>query len=193
MLRRAEAHRARLVEADVHLYAGRLEIRHLKTVGPLPVLWDRWYLAPRGTPRLELRELLAAVTPGTELMLDLKGIDPRLPGRLAAELAGHPGPVTVCSRNWRFLRRLRGARIVHSVGSRRQLRSLRRRFGDRRLQGISIHRRLLDAATVADLRRRADMVLAWPVATAEEARRLASWGVDGVISERYETLAGELA
>jgi glycerophosphoryl diester phosphodiesterase len=193
MLRRAEAQRARLVEADVHLFAGRLEVRHLKTIGPLPVLWDRWYLAPRDTPRLELRELLAAVTPETELMLDLKGIDPRLPGRLAAELARHPGPVTVCSRNWRFLRRLRGPRIVHSVGSRRQLRALRRRFAGRRLEGVSIHRRLLDAATVADLRRRADMVLAWPVATAEEARRLAGWGVDGMISERYEALAGELA
>ncbi len=193
MLRRAETHRARLVEADVHLYAGRLEVRHLKTIGPLPVLWDRWYLAPRGTPRLELRDLLAAVGPGTELMLDLKGIDPRLPGRLAAELAGHRGPVTVCSRNWRFLRRLRGPRIVHSIGSRRQLRALRRRFAGRRLEGVSIHRRLLDVATVADLRRRADMVLAWPVATAEEARRLAIWGVDGVITERFEALAAELA
>lgn len=193
MLRRAEAQRARLVEADVHLYAGRLEVRHLKTIGPLPILWDRWYLAPRDTPRLELRDLLAAVAPETELMLDLKGIDPRLPRRLAAELDGHPGQVTVCSRNWRFLRRLRGARIVHSVGSRHQLRALRRRFGGRRLQGVSIHRDLLDAATVADLRRRAELVLTWPVATAEEARRLASWGVDGVISERFEALAGQLA
>jgi glycerophosphoryl diester phosphodiesterase len=193
MLRHAEAQRARLVEADVHLYAGRLEVRHLKTLGPLPVLWDRWYLAPRGTPRLELRELLAAVAPETELMLDLKGIDPRLPGRLAKELADHPGPVTVCSRNWRFLRRLRGPRIVHSVGNRRQLRALRRRFRHQRLEGISIHRRLLDAATIADLRRRAEMVLVWPVATAEEARMLASWGVDGLISERIEALSAELA
>lgn len=193
MLRRAEAQRARLVEADVHLYAGRLEVRHLKTLGPLPLLWDRWYLAPRHTRRMELRELLAAVGADTELMLDLKGVDPRLPGRLAGELADHPGPVTVCSRNWRFLRRLRGPRVVHSVGSRRQLRALRRRFAGRRLQGVSIDQRLLDAPTVADLRRRADMVLAWPVPTADDARRLASWGVDGLISERFEALAGELA
>jgi glycerophosphoryl diester phosphodiesterase len=193
MLRRAEAKRARLVEADVHLYAGRLEVRHLKTIGPLPVLWDCWYLAPRDTPRLELHELLAAVAPQTELMLDLKGIDPRLPGRLAKALADHPGPVTVCSRNWRFLRRMGNARVVYSVGSRRQLRRLRRRFEGRRLEGVSIHRRLLDAATVADLRRRAELVLTWPVATAEEARRLASWGVDGVICERFEALAGALA
>jgi glycerophosphoryl diester phosphodiesterase len=189
MLRRAEAHRARLVEADVHLFAGRLEVRHLKTIGPLPVLWDRWYLAPRDTPRLELREVLAAAAPETELMLDLKGVDPRLPRRLVRELEGHPGRVTVCSRNWRFLRGLQGPRIVHSIGSRRQLRALRRRFRDRRLEGISIHRRLLDAATVADLRQRAAMVLTWPVASVEEARRLASWGVDGAITDRFEALA----
>jgi glycerophosphoryl diester phosphodiesterase len=192
MLRRAEGLRARLVEADVHLFAGRLEVRHFKTLGPLPMLWDRWYLAPRGTPRMELAALLAAVAPGTELMLDLKGLDPRLPRRVAAELARHGGQVTVCSRNWRFLRRLAGVRVVHSVGSRRQLRVLRRRFAGRRLAGVSIHRKLLDPGTVADLRRRAELIITWPVATAEEARRLAGWGVDGVITEHFEALAGEL-
>ena len=80
-------------------------------------------------------------------------------------------------------------RVVHSVGSRRQLRALRRRFARRRLAGVSIHRRLLDPATVADLRARAEMILSWPVATLEEARRLGAWGVDGVITERFEALA----
>jgi len=187
-LRRAEAAGAGLIEADVHLYAGRLEVRHLKTVGPLPILWDRWYVRRPGRPRLELAALLAAAAPDTALMLDLKGVDPRLPRRVAAELARvRPGvPVTVCARRWRLLEPLdgmAGVRIVHSVGSRRQLRALRRRFRGRRLGGVSIHRRLLDAATVADLRRRADLVLTWPVTTAEDARRLGAWGVDGVIRE----------
>jgi glycerophosphoryl diester phosphodiesterase len=189
-LRRAEAVGAWLVEADVHLHRGRLEVRHLKTAGPL--LWDRWYLAPPDTPRLELATLLAAA--GAPLMLDLKGRDPLLPHRLAAELERVPPrvPVTVCSRSWRLLGPLRerpGVRIVHSVGSRRQLRALRRRFAGRRLGGVSIHRRLLDAATVVDLRTRAELLLTWPVADIEDARRLAGWGVDGVITERYEALA----
>ena len=190
LLRRAEAAGAWLVEADVHLHRGRLEVRHLKTAGPL--LWDRWYLAPPGTPRMELAALLAAA--GAPLMLDLKGRDPRLPLRVAAELERVPPrvPVTVCSRSWRLLEPLRalpGVRVVHSVGSRRQLRALRRRFAGRRLGGISIHRRLLDAATVADLRSRAELLLTWPVASAEDARRLARWGVDAVITERFEALA----
>ena len=98
--------------------------------------------------------------PATELMLDLKGRDARLARRVAGALAGpRPPRITVCSRNWALLgrsARLAGVRLVHSVGSRRQLRALRRRFAGRRLAGISIHRDLLDAGTVADLRARAD-------------------------------------
>ena len=76
ILRRAEALAPRLVEADLHLRRGRVEVRHLKTLGPLPLLWDRWRLAPGWRPRLELPALLEAAAPGTELMLDLKGHDP---------------------------------------------------------------------------------------------------------------------
>ena len=54
---------------------------------------------------------------------------------------------------------------------------------------MSIHRRLLDAGTAADLRQRAAILMSWPVATLEEARLLGSWGVDGMISERFEALA----
>ena len=179
-----------LIEADVHLFRGRLEVRHLKTLGPLPVLWDRWYLASPRTPRLELAELLHAAGPDTPLMLDLKGRDPRLPGRVLAALDGRQ--VTVCSRSWRLLAPFADqghVRVVHSVGSRRQLRALRRRFAGRRLGGISIHQRLLDAPTVAELRERAELIVSWPVSTPDEARRLWSWGVHGVITEHFEALA----
>ena len=59
-LRDAEQLGVALVEADVRLWRGRLEVRHLKTVGPLPILWDTWRLANPFAPRLELRDLLAA-------------------------------------------------------------------------------------------------------------------------------------
>jgi glycerophosphoryl diester phosphodiesterase len=201
ILRRAEALGPRLVEADLHLRRGRVEVRHLKTLGPLPLLWDRWYLAPGWRPRLELATLLAAAAPSTELMLDLKGRDVRLARRVAEELVrARRRRVTVCARNWALLEPLRhapGVRLVHSVGSRRQLRALRRRFAGRRLGGISIHRDLLDAATVADLRRRAELVITWPVSTPDQAHALGDWGVDGVIAERFDALlpapAGPLA
>ena len=40
-----------VVECDVHAHRGRLEVRHLKTAGPLPFLWDRWELASARAPR----------------------------------------------------------------------------------------------------------------------------------------------
>jgi glycerophosphoryl diester phosphodiesterase len=131
-------------------------------------------------------------------MLDLKGRDRRLPALVAAALGEHaPGvPVTVCARHWPFLELVSetpGVRPVHSVGARRQLEALRRRFDGRRLHGVSIHRKLLDARTVQDLRRRADVVMTWPVQSREQVRELVGWGVHGLITEIPELVATELS
>ena len=72
-LRATELLGADLVEADVRLYRGRLEVRHLRAVGPLPIQWDRWQLAPSWRRRLRLAELIDATAPETGLVLDLKG------------------------------------------------------------------------------------------------------------------------
>jgi glycerophosphoryl diester phosphodiesterase len=197
-LKRAEALELPLIEADLHLYRGRIEVRHLKTLGPIPLLWDKWTLAPPWRPRLLLDQLLAAPGPDTELMLDLKGHDVRLPRQLgeALQRTARRGRVTVCSRNWRLLESLRdtpSVRLVHSVGSRRQLRALHRLFSGSRLAGISIHRDLLDPAQVHELRRRAGVVMSWPVETVDEARRLSDWGVDGLISQNFEVISGAVA
>ena len=50
-------------EADVHLFRGRLEVRHAKTLGPLPILWEKWYLLDRDAPRPLLGDLLPLVPP----------------------------------------------------------------------------------------------------------------------------------
>ena len=44
----------RVIEADVHLFRGRIEARGLKTLGPVPVLQDGWKLASPFGPRLAL-------------------------------------------------------------------------------------------------------------------------------------------
>ncbi|HWK28950.1 MAG TPA: hypothetical protein VNS09_20480 [Solirubrobacter sp.] len=188
-LRRAG--RARFVEADVHLRRGRLEVRHLKALGPF--LWDRWYLAPRHTPRLLLAELLAEAGGDVRLMLDLKGVRRRVARAVRAELSGHRASVVVCSRSWRLLDAFAEEQRIYSVGSRRQLRALRRRFAGRRLAGVSIHRRLLDERTVRDLQERASLIVSWPVETAEEALALGRWGVDGVTTTRFAALAEAIA
>ena len=140
---------ADVIEADVHLFRGRLEVRHAKTIGPLPVLWERWYLLPRATPRLLLGELLSAVPPDVDLMLDLKGPDPRLPEAVMRAVPGWQADgrrLVVCSRVWRTVDRLRGrpgVTTLHSAGSRRQIRALLRRYGPGTLEGVSVDCRLL--------------------------------------------------
>jgi hypothetical protein len=198
-LRHAAALHLPLAEADVHLHRGSLEVRHLKTAGPLPVLWDKWELASPRTPRLQLAALLAAAGGGgPELMLDLKGHAREIPGRLLDALArgGFGRRVTVCSQDWDLLEPLRGApdvRVIHSVGSTRALRALHGRFAAERLTGVSIHRRLLDPTCAAGLAARADLLLSWPVETVAEGRRLASLGVHGLISQSFEALSAALA
>jgi glycerophosphoryl diester phosphodiesterase len=191
LLRRAEARGVGLVEADVRLWRGRLEVRHLKSAGPLPLLWDTWTVAPPWTPRLALDDLLDAAEPQTELMLDLKGSDMRLAHMVATALAARPRErISACSRTWPLLEPLRavpGVRLVHSVGSTRQLRAL---LALRRpVEGISIHQKLLDPELTARLRARAGLLLSWPVSGHADAERLAGWGVDGLITEAFEALA----
>jgi glycerophosphoryl diester phosphodiesterase len=194
-LRRAESLGLPLIEADVHLFRGRAEVRHLKTLGPVPVLWDRWELASPFRPRLLLGELLAAAAPETELMLDLKGRDRRLVPLVLEALTDAGRPATsVSARSWPLLDAFRdvpGLRSFHSVGRAYQLRAMERRYAGAGVDAISIHARLLSPGTVARLRRLAPTIVTWPVAGAEHARLLGAWGVAGVITEDLH-LAREL-
>lgn len=186
------------VEADVHLFRGRLEVRHLKTLGPVPILWDRWKLGNPFARRLLVPELLAAVADETELVLDLKGRERRLGAALLERLepaldAGRR--FTICARSWPLLEPfagLAGTRLVHSVGSGRDLRRLRRLVVGKRLQAITIHERLLDSRSVQELRELADTILTWPINTLERAQELVHLGVDGLISDRPSALRAAL-
>lgn len=177
----------------MRLFRGRLEVRHLKTVGPVRIYWDRWRLCGPRAAILDLDTLLAAAAPATRLMLDLKGFDPRLGGAVLAALDRHPAArVTLCARHWHHLAAFEGrpgVELVRSVGNRTQLRAVRRLLATRPLDGISIHRRLLTPAVVAELRERVPLVLSWPVNTEEIASLLAGWGVNGLISDRPQLLA----
>lgn len=192
-LRAAEALGVDVVEADIHLFRGRLEVRHLKTFGPVRMYWDRWRLCGPGAPIFDLDTLLGAAAPTTRVMLDLKGFDPRLPTALRATLDRHPGTqVTLCSRHWRHLMPFEGranVALVRSVGNRAQLRAVRRLIARRPFDGISIHRRLLTPELAAELRARVPLVLTWPVNTTEVADLLAGWGVNGMISDHPQLLS----
>jgi hypothetical protein len=196
-LREAERLGARLVEADLRLHRGRIEVRHLKSVGPLPIYWDTWHLGRPFARHMQLAELLDAIAPSTELMLDLKGRNPRLARAVRAELcrrdASRRRHVTVCARSWRLLDVFAtdaDVRTVCSVGSKRGLRRLFEHAQRRseRLGGVSIHERLLDADVVRELSSVADLVMTWPVNTTDRAHTLLGWGVHGLITDRPDAL-----
>lgn len=191
LLQHAERLGVAFVEADVRLWRGRLEVRHLKTVGPLPILWDRWRLGNPFAPRLELRDLLIRARRETHFLLDLKGRNARL-AELVLGALPQDRPVTVCARSRRLLAPFLGldhVRVVQSIGSRRQLRALLRTVDGLVLDGISVHTRLLDEHVLAALHGRSSTVLSWPVNSVTRAQELVSLGVDGLISDRPEILA----
>jgi hypothetical protein len=179
---------ADLIEADVHLYRGRFEIRHTKTMGPLPWLWDRWYVVSARLPRLTLEELAAALPMERRIMLDLKGWHPWLGRRVAAVMAAHaPGvPYVVCSRHWRMLEAFDGldhVDVVHSVRTRRELGRLSRRLSRHRSWGVAVHRELLPTMDVPTLLTSVQALLTWPVNTEAALAEVSAYGVTGVISD----------
>ena len=181
-----------LVEADIRLWRGRLEVRHLKTVGPLPILWDKWRLANPFAPRLQLRNLLVEARPETRLLLDLKGRNKRL-AELVRDALPSGRPVTVCARNRVLLEPFAGlehVRLFQSVGSRRQLLTLLRTADGVALDGVSIHERLVDERVVGALRGLGAVVMSWPVNSLERAGELARLGIHGLISDDPAALLG---
>lgn len=194
---------ADVIECDVHEYRGRLEVRHLKTAGPLPFLWDRWELVSARAPRLGLEELLTADRHRTTFMLDLKGRRPEV-GRRAAQLLhqlSHSRPILVCGRTWPSVDAMADVpyvRPVLSARTRRELTALLERLavGDRPVHGVSVHQSLLDQDSVAALRATVDLVMTWPVNDDDLLDRLLELGVNGIITDephiltRVRTLGG---
>lgn len=187
-LRSAEEAGVDLVEADIWFYRKRLEVRHLKTLGPLTLLWDRWELRSAAGPRLLLANLLQAASPTTTLMLDLKGRDRQLATAVAdACTQSLPGrPLVICARHWPLLDAFAGQALVtavHSVGNGRQFAAVLPRLAGHAHPAVSVHERLLTPATVAAVKERGARIITWPINTAARVNELTALGVDGVISD----------
>jgi glycerophosphoryl diester phosphodiesterase len=199
-LHEANALGADVMECDVHAYEGRLEVRHLKTAGPLPFLWDRWELASASAPRLGLAELLEADRRRSRFMLDLKGrrVDT---GRAVADLLhqlGHQDEVLVCGRYWPSVERvaeLPWVQPVLSARNRAERAAMERRLASRDLPppyGVSLHASLLDRELVSRLRERVEVVMTWPVNDHHVLERVAALGVNAVISDEPAILRSVL-
>lgn len=189
---------ADVIECDIHHHRGELEVRHLKTAGPLPFLWDKWELVPASAPRLGLRELLVAADHGTVFMLDLKGRRPAVGlevARLLRELTPER-PVIVCSRYWPAVESFASVdwvRRVLSARNRAELALLRSAVRSASAYGVSVHCSLLTAELVAELHESVEIVMSWPINDPSALDAILAVGVSGVISDEPAILRELLA
>ncbi|MEX0786283.1 MAG: glycerophosphodiester phosphodiesterase, partial [Dehalococcoidia bacterium] len=190
-------------EADVWLRRGRLEVRHDKTAGPLPFLWERWTLKPGWTPRLLLHDVLAAASGHGRLFIDLKGSEARIPDAVAGAVrqAGAGDSVAFSTPTWPFLDRLAellpDAPLFYTLGKIERLAELRPRLARREIRCVSVDSRILTQEIMLELRAGGvGPVVSWAVETPEDARRVLGWGA-GVTSKDLALLAairnGELS
>ncbi|MGI9597320.1 MAG: glycerophosphodiester phosphodiesterase [Acidimicrobiales bacterium] len=175
--------RADLIELDVHVRRGRVELRHAKVLWPTSRLWERWYLLPRDTEVVLIQSVLDELEADTPLQLDLKCFTARAAKRIRSAV-GDGRPLHVSSRSWHVLRAFRGREntvAMRSCASPRQLWLARRLpgLGDR--VGIVAHERLLDRATVRSVRSATSVLFTWAVRSPERAEELSEAGITGLI------------
>jgi glycerophosphoryl diester phosphodiesterase len=183
-----------LVEADVHLFRGGLEVRHSYAVGR-GLLWERGErpVRRRDLTPAELADVLAVAGDDPRLMLDLKGPGLGVAPRVAALLRDRvpESPLAVCTKQWRMLDAFATdphMRLVHSASNRFQLNQLRSRVRREPGFGVSIRLQLLTRDVVAELRRAVGVVMAWPVDTEQDLDRAQSAGANGIISKNLAML-----
>lgn len=170
---------ARTLELDVHRFRGRLEVRHAKVIWPFRIYWERSGLVDDLDPP-SLTDVVAALPDGVRPWLDLKGVSPRLATQALAALGGLR-PVSASCRSWWVLRTITdqpGVATFRSVGNRGQ-RWIATHV--RHPDGVVLHERLVDAATLERLRTRCSRIATWGVESVERAIELDHLGVDALI------------
>jgi hypothetical protein len=192
-MRSAAALGADIVEADVHLRRGRLEIRHEKALGPLPRFYDKGHLYPTVPPPPLLADLMAGLPAGPTLMLDLKGVGQVGARTLQALLASPPAtPLLVCSRWWPSalgFAAIPWASVLLSARGHTELARLRRRIrAGGAPDGVSLHLSLLTPRLVEELHRDVPLILSWPVDDLPSLDRAREVGIDGAITKSDEVI-----
>ncbi len=196
-LQRAVDARVDWIEVDLWYAWGRLVARHERGVWRLPLVYDKWHVRLLREQLLSLDDLIDLTSGGPQLFIDLKGTSPRLPGAIVRTLQRHGAcdRAAVCGQYWPPLDAVGAAepriRVFHSLGRPEHVRlHLARMEGQTRSHGVSVAHWLLTPAIVAELRQEGREVFAWTVNQPERASTIVAWGVDGVISDRLDLLAG---
>ncbi len=182
-----------MLETDVWPRLGNLEIRHLKTIGPIPIYWEKWYIDSIGGRQMRLHDLVNALPRQVRLFLDLKGLHPHLGKRVvrAIEEIQEDRAIILCGRTWRQLDpvgELPNVHVFYSVGDEKELARVWPKLQAQTHPAVSIHYRLLTEETITRLHDIGTTIIAWTVNDPAIARTLFAFGVDGFTSDNRDLL-----
>ena len=181
-------------EADVWLFRKQLEVRHGKTVGPLPLLRDGWSLR-FAWDRLVLSAVVRAASGRGKLYLDLKGNEKALPATLASELKLFGlKDMAFSSPLWWYLDELKPefpeAALFYTVSSLDRLEEFRPRLAKREISAVAIKSSIVRTDVIGELRDAGvEDITTWGVETREEAEAMFASGVNGVTTKNLELVA----
>jgi len=176
-----------MIELDVHVLRGRVELRHEKVLHPTRRLWEKWYLLPRGVHGVPIEDVLDVVEPTTPIMIDLKCFTRRSARRIRSVIPADQ-PIVASTRSWWILDVFAdrpNTRTLRSCGAAWQLwLALHRSHFDER-QGVAVHERRVTPGVIAALHARTEIVYIWGATTAERCQELVETGVSGMILDDY--------
>ncbi len=188
---------ADLAELDVWLHRGCVEVRHATTVGPLPLLRERWRFSPGWGPRLQLDAVIEAAGRDLQLMVDLKSDTLALSEAVAAAFDRRlpAAPYAVTTRQWPLLEPFADRDdvcLIPSAAWPHELAELLPALGER-YTALSMHSSLVDPALLSELAGRGVAVYVWPVNTLPDLERVLGAGASGVNSDSLSLLAKVIA
>jgi len=184
---------ADLLETDIWLHKGRLELRHKQTLGPIPILWEKWSIAPGWTPRYYLHDLLHDVPENVLIFLDFKGEEMDLGPAVLKELqqtAPHR-TIAICGRNYPQLQTIANEPNIicfYSVGSDEEWPIARDLIAASTPPALSIDASLATEERISWMNSIEGLVVCWNVHSPERMRELQEMGVDGFTTDSPELL-----
>lgn len=185
---------ADLVEVDLWARRGAFEARHERRFGPIPLLFEKWYLRRPDGP-FDLADLLRATDNQSRLFLDFK-TGGREPARLLKQAMADARPAlapAASSQIWSMLRAVREelpeVPIFYSISVRAQLDLfLNMLERERPPDGVSCRHNLLDSEAIERLREAGMTIIAWTVDDGERARDLVHAGIDAITTHEIHEI-----
>lgn len=179
---------ADLIETDIWLHRGRLELRHKQTLGPIPILWERWAIEPGWKPRYLLRDLLHDVPEDVLIFLDFKGKAMGLGPAVVKELEQYAPNrlVATCGRNYPQLQTIDDHPNIitfYSVGDDEEWPIAQELIRTSSTPALSIRADLATPERIDWMNQLGGPVVCWGVENPEEMDRLTAIGVDGFTTD----------